>query len=192
MAERTLVILPFVLHSDLENDCLTLPIGRLHPMVPVFWVFLSFWSLGCFAVVVRLALGIDSDPILRQAVGLLGAGWLFGAFFLTSWLSGKETLNFDGSDLCVVHQAFGLKRRRRFRLVEIQQASVEPRPFWPMPILLDLPFAIVRQYGSIGFNYRGRRVLLLPGLGEAQAALALGWIKVHLPGHQSAKNSAPK
>ncbi len=158
-------------------------------MVRVFWVFLSFWSLGCI-VVVRLAVGIDTDPILKQAVGPLAAGWSFGAFFLTSWLSGKETLRFEGSDLCVVHQAFGLKRHRRFRPAEIQQATVEPRPFWLTPMLLDLPFAITRQYGSIGFTYRGRKVLLLPGLGGAQAALVLGWIKERLPGHQSAKNSA--
>ncbi|CAN1572056.1 hypothetical protein MCELHM10_03312 [Paracoccaceae bacterium] len=159
-------------------------------MVRAFWFFLSFWSFGCIAVFVRLALGMDTDLIPKQAIGLLVVGWFFGAFYLTSWLSGKETLRFDGSDLCLVHQAFGLKRRRRFRLAEIQQATVEPRPIWVTPMLLDLPFAIARQYGSIGFTYRGRRVLLLPGLGQAQAALILGWINEHLPGHQSTKNSA--
>jgi hypothetical protein len=178
MAGRELSVSPFVLYSELQDDWLTFRIGKLHPLLPIVWIMFLVWAVTLSFILIGRQWTVD--PGLADALKLVAFACIVLALLLASWLTGKETLRFDGPELEVVNQAIGLRRVRRFRLTEIEQVAVEPRPIWVMNIQLEFPFAIGRHFGAIAFDYQGRKVLLLPRISEAQAGMVVGWLKNRL------------
>jgi hypothetical protein len=181
MADIVLSNSRFVLCTDTDGDILSTRLGHSHLVVRFVFVWLVGWTvLGLIGAVATRA---DSDPDNTFSLLTLTHGVLVGVLFLAFLLTQKETLRFEGTDLVLINQVFGVvSRKHRFLRTEIGQVliSANRQPAWIEEILIPDPLAIARRSGSVTFSYRGRTKFLLPGIDQAQAAVAVAWLKNRL------------
>jgi hypothetical protein len=182
MADIVLSNSRFVLSTDIDGDILSARPGRSHLVVRFFIVWLVGWTL--LGLIGAVATRADNDPDNAFSLLTWTHGILIGVLFLSFLLTQRETLRFEGTDLVLINQVFGVvSRKRRFLRTEIGQVSIaaSQHPAWIEEILIPDPFAVARRFGSVTFSYCGRTKFLLPGIDQTQAAIVIVWLKNRLP-----------
>ncbi|TIX48906.1 hypothetical protein [Alteraurantiacibacter aquimixticola] len=156
-------------------------------VIPFLALWLTGWSFGGIAAINAL---FNSEKFqLFLLVWLVG--WVIGLAFALSWLgwllAGKMRLAVRHGGLEFRWAMPLLSGIRRYNVREMRNLrpagsmfgmhipSLQPSapPFFPF------------QQGGIRFSYGGRSVTVMHGLDEAEAEIAIAWLKQRLPSAES-------